>query len=112
MPDKIKIKDTRNVPANKKFNYNVNPELVKKLVMGSNIRNIDPATTLAIALQETGINPINPLHYNSYDKEVNIDDSLDFLKKNYNYAKRLGKTSDADTIQAWNGYGKIKALVV
>jgi len=110
MPDKIKIKDTRNVPANKKFNYNVNPELVKKLVMGSNIRNIDPATTLAIALQETGINPINPLHYNSYDKEVNIDDSLDFLKKNYNYAKRLGKTSDADTIQAWNGYGKIKAL--
>lgn len=111
MPDKIKIRDTRNVPANKKFNYNVNPELVKKLVMGSNIRNIDPATTLAIALQETGINPINPLHYNSYDKEVNIDDSLDFLKKNYNYAKRLGKTSDADTIQAWNGYGKIKALV-
>ena len=37
------------------------------------------------------------------------DVQLDFLKEKLDYAKRLGKIAPEDVIQAWNGYGRVKA---
>lgn len=95
----------------------VNVGMLEELIKGSVKRNINPATTAAIALQETNFgqgdyHKTNPLHYNHYSKFSDepgvLNNSLDFLQDRYKEANRLGKIGDADSIQSWNGYGKIK----
>lgn len=36
--------------------------------------------------------------------------SFDTIKKQFDYAKKLGKTNEADVIQSFNGYGKVKDM--
>jgi len=110
----IKVNDTRNVAPNKKMSHLVNEETVRDIVAGSLERKLEPKITLAMALQETGISNYNPLHNNSVHEMYNpigdpmeIKSNLDFLVKKFNYAERLGKTTEESIIQAWNGYGKI-----
>lgn len=117
----IKINDIRNVPDNRRMDHAVNSETVRKLVKGAIDRNINPNTVLAMALQETGIANINPLHQNIIEgiwryegftprsaKEADlIDHNLNFLIERFDEANRLGKNTEADSIQAWNGYGKM-----
>lgn len=40
-------------------------------------------------------------------KQDRFNNSVGFLKDKYDVARRIGKTGDADSIQAWNGYGKV-----
>jgi len=117
----IKINDIRKVAPNRKMSHNVNSETVRKLVKGSLKKGINPNTVLAIALQETGIANINPLHQNYIDniwrnegytpqtiKDADlINKNLDFLNNRLSAAKKIGKTNEADIIQVWNGYGKM-----
>lgn len=117
----IKINDIRNVASNRKMSHNVNSETVRKLVKGSLEKGINPNTVLAMALQETGIANINPLHQNYIDNEWRnegytpqtikdadlINKNLDFLNDRLSAAKKIGKTNEADIIQVWNGYGKM-----
>jgi len=91
-------------------------DTIKALISGAKKRGLDPATVLAIGVQETGLTPINLLHDNRQDAPTSEDNwrtyinkSLDFLKEKQDYAKRLGKKDEASIIQARNGYGKISA---
>ena len=115
------IVDNRNITSTEKMGRNVNPRTVNLLIGGARTRGLDPATVLAMGLQETGLSSMNPLHYNrlrlepavmeksnNWDIEGHaINSSLDYLKEKQAYAKQLGKRGEADTIQAWNGYGKV-----
>jgi hypothetical protein len=109
----IKINDIRNVPSTSKLSHMVNDSTIRDIVKGSIKRNINPNTALAIALQETGIRKVDPLHQNDTPDLIDgsdifgINDNLDYLVKKTEYAKKLGKTKEADIIQAWNGYGII-----
>lgn len=117
----IKINDIRNVASNRKMSHNINSETVRKLVKGSLEKGINPNTVLAMALQETGISNINPLHQVHIDgqwmnegyipKTIEdadlINKNINFLSDKIKYAEKLGKTQEADIIQAWNGYGKM-----
>jgi len=113
----IKINDIRKVDPRKRMSHSVNSETVRDITRKSIAKNIDPNIVLAIALQESGIGNINPLHNNSYqsrrldnigeNSEFGITNSIALLDKKRQYANKLGKTNEADVIQAWNGYGKI-----
>lgn len=108
----------------RKNHTGIDIDLVEQLVKGSVERGLNPNTTLAIGLQETGLGTVgktfpnqqnmlkeNPLRYHLPNslQNANIEQSLDALKDKYALAKRLNKTGDADSIQAWNGYGKVYA---
>jgi len=87
-------------------NYsNIDSLTVDNLVKKSYQNNQDPNEILAMGLQETGLGQgeykNNPLHNNGM-----IDD-FEKLKQKNDLAKRLGKTSDEERIQSWNGYGKV-----
>jgi hypothetical protein len=114
----INIKDTRkiDVVSNKKISdkYNkssiVNKDMLEKIVKSAIKNDIDPYTALAIGLQETGLTEDweeNPFHIKGGDANNIINSSMKFMKEKIDYAKRLGKTTEAEIIQAWNGYGKI-----
>jgi hypothetical protein len=117
----IEVIDTRKVPDNRRMSHGANSETVRKLAAGALKRGLDPNTVLAMALQETGISNINPLHQNIIDgvwrnegytpnskKNADIiDHNLNFLTERLSEAKRLGKTDEAHAIQSWNGYGKM-----
>lgn len=124
----IQLSDTRKVPATQRFNNKVDKEGLTNLIRGAQERGLDPATVLAMSLQETGISRLNPLHDNSQSMEdydtmeryakkypggisskTISDESLDNLSKKMQYAKSLGKTQEADILQGWNGYGTIPA---
>jgi predicted methyltransferase len=77
---------------------------------------------LAIGIQETGFSPDyadNPLRL--FNTMVKSQEDLDYvdsdpigfslkkLSEKFAYAKKLGKKTDEDIIQSWNGYGKLKA---
>lgn len=118
----IKINDIRNVASNRKMSHNVNSETVRKIIKASIEKGLDPNTVLAMALQETGISNINPLHQVHIDgqwmnegytpKTIEdadlINKNINFLSDKIKYAEKLGKTQEADIIQAWNGYGKMR----
>jgi hypothetical protein len=135
---KIKIKDNRDVDyaTNQKLNEgnrmsaDVDPEYIKHLIDSAKKYGVDPYTTLAIGLNETGLklgdknkynpDPIksaNPFMISSVNddlpKSYTDGDSLTDLffkifKEKQDTAKKMGKNSEEDMIQAYNGYGTIK----
>jgi len=132
--DTIKLQDKRTIDSvtgkpmtdTSRFNNSVSRKTITDIIQSAHERGIDPHTALAMSLQETGITPFNPLHDNaqdmhSYDvmkryaekypdginSKIVIDESMNNLAAKIAYAKKLGKTSEADVIQGWNGYGKI-----
>lgn len=92
-------------------------DMMVKLIKAAKQKGVDPYTAVAIGLQETGIRNtihsnfgVNPLHMNTMEDRFSgnaVERSLEFLKEKFEYAKKLGKTDEADVLQAWNGYGKI-----
>ena len=110
----------KEVGAKNNFSTDADINLIKKITIEAKKRGIDPYTALAISMQETnlgkqksGFQDIpegNPLRMGAdiLDKNKDImQQSMDFLKEKIDLAKRLGKKTDEDIIQAWNGYGKI-----
>lgn len=125
----IKIKDTRVIDvltgeklnSKRKMHSVAGRSTIRNLINGSIERGIDPYTTLAIGMQETNLGVLgNPLQSNTLGSKYSdedyitmnpnykmlINDSLDFLKEKLDYGKKLGKKTDEEIIQAWNGYGK------
>ncbi len=102
-----------------RFHSDVNPDLIKKIVVAAKKKNIDPYTALAIAHQETRLGEAdygefsdNPFHvdlgqYKGIPSDQIIENSMDILNEKFKIAKSKGKVDEADVIQAWNGYGKI-----
>jgi hypothetical protein len=122
---KISIPDTRKVdkvtgeslPDTKKMHAEADSELIKKIVKKARDYGIDPYTALAIAHQETNFkdeyysNPMNLLSGGRLNPETAEEDFLDLtmleMQDKIKIAERLGKKTDEEIIQAWNGYGKI-----
>ena len=73
---------------------------------------IDPYTALAINLQETRFSEkhsSNPFEMLSIDSKGDVvDQSLKFMKEKFELGRRLGKKTEEEIIQSWNGYGVIK----
>ena len=99
--------------------YAVDSVLVDDLIQRSYKAGVNPNTTLAMGLQETGLGygnemgldaRYNPLHLNKTYGEGKSDylgDTFKLLQEKNKLADRLGKTDEASRIQAWNGYGTV-----
>jgi hypothetical protein len=124
---KIKIKDERQVDLvtgepvddRRRLHVEADSELIKKIIKKAKDYGIDPYTALAIAHQETGFsdeyysNPMNLLSGGRLNPETAEEDFLDLtmleLQDKMKLARRLGKKTDEEVLQAWNGYGKISS---
>lgn len=118
----LTIKDTRKIDAasntpithkNRK-DAKVNPGLVKNIIREAKFQGVDPYTALAIAYQESDLgaietfdNPFQVLEITTKDKDL-VKKGVSFLKEKINYGKKLGKKTEEEILQSYNGYGKIK----
>lgn len=103
----ISLPDVR---AKDKVPFKASKKVISDIIKEANIAGVDPYTALALSFQETGIGDgwkDNPFHLTTPQTDNVIRESLDFLKQKMEYGKKLGKKSEAEIIQAWNGYGKI-----
>lgn len=135
--DSIQLRDRRTTDAatgkavtdQNRFGYQIDRQTARDLIQSAKERGLDPYTVLSMSLQETGVARLNPLHDNAQSldnfetmkgyaekfpkgitaKNVN-DSSIDNLAEKVKYAQSLGKTSEADKIQAWNGYGSVENM--
>ncbi len=92
-------------------------DLAKKIVDKAKKHGINPYTALAMAFQETGLkeeysdNPFHLLAGERLNPETAEEDIIDLsmltMQDKQKLAERLGKKSEEEVIQAWNGYGKI-----
>ena len=125
--DKIKIRDTRKYDAitgklvsdKSRMHADVDSSYVDHVVRKAKKYNINPYTALAINLQETNFkNKDNP--FSIFNMVKNIDDlkaidedpidySMKQMSDKFALAKRLGKKTEEEEIQGWNGWGKLKA---
>jgi hypothetical protein len=117
----IKITDNRKtnivtgqpLHPTKRKHAEIPQDAVESIIYNARKHGVDPATALAIGLQETNFRPDsmrNPFmmgNYNPYGDV--IDESMKFMSEKNKYAKKLGKTTEEDIIQAYNGYGTLKA---
>ena len=125
----IPIKDEREKDAvtntqltdRNRMHSEIDTTIVKKIAEKAREYGIDPYTAIAIGIQETGFsedfadNPLRVFNMVKNQKDLDYIDtdpvgfSLKKLSEKFEYAKKLGKKTDEDIIQAWNGYGKLKA---
>lgn len=120
-PPSIKLRDMRKVDAasglpitdkNRK-DVNVNPDYITKIVREAKTQGVDPYTALAMAHQETDLSDkdSNPFHLSNPKTGDSIKEGISFLKDKLDYAQRLGKKTEPEQIQAYNGYGKLGKIV-
>lgn len=120
--DPIIIKDNRkrdgasSIPITDKNRKDavINPVLARRIVREAKFQGVDPYTALAVAYQESDLgaietfdNPFQLLEITSEDKDL-VKKGVSFLKEKINYGKKLGKKTEEEILQAYNGYGKIK----
>lgn len=121
----IPVKDARitdsvtNKPVaeSSRLHVNIDPAQAKHIVEKAKEYGIDPYTALAVAYQETGFkdeykdNPFNLLSGGRYNPDTAgsdlVDLSMQTMLDKKKIADSLGKKTDEEVIQAWNGYGKI-----
>lgn len=121
----IPVKDNRTIDTvtkqkvadNSRLHVNIDLAQAKHIIEKAKQYGINPYTALAVAYQETGFkdeykdNPFNLLSGERLNPETAGEDFVDLsmktmLDKN-KIADKLGKKTDEEVIQAWNGYGKI-----
>lgn len=124
-PDTISVRDNRvvdgvtgnTIDPRTRLHATINKNLATEIIKKAKQRGIDPYTALAIPMQETRFtdeysdNPFsiifnNPNELETYQKDP-VGYAMDFLSTKLATAKRLGKNTDSETIQSWNGYGKV-----
>lgn len=116
----IKITDNRKldmatgVPmrsTNRKHSI-MDSDYIKEISLSAKKHGVDPYTALAIGLQETGFHDyykLNPFYISNFNYDGNvIDESMKRIKSQLDLGKKLGKITDEDIIQSYNGYGTIK----
>ncbi len=124
--ESIKINDNRLIDAanggqlkdSSRFNVDADKEVMQDIISAAKQHGVDPYTAVAMALQETrlssyGDNEGNPFHawgdtdvWGKTNAET-VSNSMKALKNKFAYAGKLGKQTEAEQIQSWNGYGKI-----
>lgn len=113
----LRIGDTRKVDAasnlpitdKNRRDVSIDPEMAKKIIKEARAQGVDPYTALAMAHQESGFaEDDNPFHlYGGAKTDDPIKEGISFLKDKLNYAKKLGKKTEPEQLQAYNGYGKL-----
>jgi len=121
----IEIRDTRQVdpitgqpvPDTNRLHVKADVQPLKHIITKAKEHGIDPYTALAIAHQETMFkgeysdNPFNLLSGGRLNPDTagvdRVELSMQELTDKYAYAKKLGKSTEAEQLQAWNGYGKV-----
>ena len=119
IPDKRDIDAVTGIPLmdTNRLHSNIDKGLATHIIQKAIEHGVDPYDALAVAQQETSFheeysdNPFhviipNPNELEKFEKDP-VDYSMQIMKDKNDLAKRLGKKTDADRIQAWNGYGKI-----
>jgi hypothetical protein len=124
---RITIKDNRSVdsvtgtPVDKvgRLGGTVDEDHIKQVVEKAKKHGIDPYTALAMNMQETSFkdeyqdNPFMAILKDPTDlltfQEDPIDYSMQKFSEKQDRAKKQGKSTDAELIQSWNGYGKISS---
>ena len=130
---RIKINDLRTVDQpsglpvsdKKRVGGNVPEGVVRSIIKGAIRNNEDPYTFLSMALQETNMGSndweVDPFHaadsnpypdVSVFTKEKDPESIVyqhvfDLWKDKKKLAQKLGKMSEEEMIQAWNGFGKI-----
>ena len=112
--DNRKIRATTNQPINpnrdlKSGQYN-NDYQIDSIAENATRRGVNPYQAISQGLVETGLgksdwNIGHNLEFSS--PENRYSEFMDSILESQKKAKRLGKTSDEDIIQAYNGYGKL-----
>lgn len=112
------------------FRGKYDTETIRTLIAAAKKHNVDPATVLAMGIQETGLSPDNPLQYNfpgistpeqqlewetiapssfygaqKYARDADIDAAVGHLKSRM--ASRGPNAPEEEQIQAYNGMGKL-----
>lgn len=113
----LRVGDTRKVDAasnlpitdKNRRDVSVSPEMAKKIIKEARAQGVNPYTALAMAHQESGFTEEdNPFHlYGGSKTDDPIKEGISFLKDKLEYAKRLGKKTEPEQLQAYNGYGKL-----
>lgn len=122
----INIKDNRDIDPitgiplkdTNRLHSSVDQRYAKHVIEKAKEYGVDPYTALAINMQETGFsdehedNPFavilqNPTELALFQKDP-VDYSMKVMKGKAEVAKRLGKKTEAEAIQAWNGYGMVR----
>jgi hypothetical protein len=116
----IKIKDGRKTDAitgkpvldTNNLSHDADVPMMQKIILSAKKNGVDPYTALAIAHQETGLasegdSEGNPFHLLDDKPADLVDSGMKTIKQKLQYAQSLGKKSEADQIQAFNGYGKV-----
>jgi hypothetical protein len=87
-------------------------DTVESIIFNARKHGVDPARALAIGLQETGYkkeNQHNPFMLGNYNPYGDIiDESMKFMATKNKEAKRLGKKTEEEEIQVYNGTGPLK----
>lgn len=118
----IKIKDGRKTDAitgkpvldTNNLSHDADVPMMQKIILAAKKNGVDPYTALAIAHQETGLasegdSEGNPFHLLDNKPDDLVDSGVKTLKQKLQYAQSLGKKSEADQLQSFNGYGKVGA---
>lgn len=125
IPKTLDIKDGRKVrrTTGKPLNPNVDSlsgeydkDFIEYIVSAAKSEGVDPYTALAVALQETGLDPNGNVGHIIGDQDVELsgNDVYDFVKilkyKAGEYADKIGidKNDEERRIQAYNGFGRVK----
>lgn len=105
-------------PISEKNNlsYSVSPKMISRIIKSAKENGVDPYTALAVAYQESGIksDPNNGINLfgalgHGFDRDNDpVELGIKMLKDKLNYGKRLGKKTESEILQAYNGYGKLK----
>jgi muramidase (phage lysozyme) len=113
--DTRKIRATTGLPMNPSVDLvsgKYDPTIIQSIIDSARKHGVDPNTALAIALQETkfGNTDLNLGHtLGEFAKGGNGADNLTkALKAKLQLATKLGKKTEEEQLQAYNGYGKIK----
>ena len=120
----INLSDSRKINATTGRPINPNVDLVsgkysqdtiRKIIEASKNNGVDPYTALAMSLQETGIGKTDSnVGHIIGNQDVNLtgepeEDFVRILKSKLDYAGKLGKKTEEERLQAYNGYGKVGA---
>lgn len=123
----IPVKDNREIDTvtkqkvadNSRLHVNIDSAQAKHIIEKANEYGIDPYTALAVVQQETGFkdeyksNPFNLmsgkwLTPENAEKDF-VDLSMKFMLDKKKIADSLGKKTEEEIIQAWNGYHEINS---
>lgn len=99
-----------NRPNGTKIKSKTNANILNSIIHEAKSAGVDPYTAIAMSMQETGLGngwADNPFHLTNPKTDNTIKESMEFLKEKFKYGQKLGKKTEAELLQAWNGYGKI-----